>query len=746
MSTITPGMTFLPFGGPTVIEIWDRDLETRLAAFIPWVTETAKIDHPVSDTGLLTLQLGLDETAHAFLVNDNNLRVVIDDQDVFTGRIEPPIKEQLVHIDGAAMKVAEVSCRGYVAELEDTTIDPYGGIDAKPQALTRPMNWCSPEADLSGLDPAAVLFSALSVPWRSPQTDPPWFSPWLPPKGYPDPTTHHIWASLPDPVTGHPVQTRRFVKDITIPADGLYQFWCFADDGFTLFGNGIKLGEGNLTPGDTFIIPWSGCWNLTAGTLRVGIEGYNYDKPTAPPLGTFGGPNIGRVGFALYHLVDGVDTVLDSSMLVAHTDGTWLTKDTDDPLPAPSWGSILTQLFNEEQLHADSPAAGYVLDFTGTHDSSGNAWTARDGASFGVADDTSLLSVLRTGATSGCIDWFMDPTTKTLHVTNFGEWGSPHAATFTETDGTLIDLQRTSVPSIVNSLKVRSKTGLEVVEDSGSIATHGRKQRSLPLADLDADSARTQALRDVAVRSQPQDSFTAAIEVTAGTSDAPYGPGGWWPGDSPTFGTDQMRAVRISTTFDVGGNPTFVPELQTRMQSAAEREQIALSKAGASLNGTSRAATPLEGMTSGVVAGFVQLADTITFTQDMLTPAGQEATYDVSARRKWAGPARIHRVDIEQGVVPQTTATIAHLIRSNLAGNTTIATLTLPVGFAHAIVLPEYCYVGQFDNIHLEIVQHDTALNDPTNPLADARWLVVNCYAVDANPATVQAPKVDVPW
>lgn len=743
-ATPTPAPTFVPPASPTVVEIWNAALDTRLVDSVPFYGPELSIDDPLSEVGLLSGRVGLDEEAATQLVDGNHVRVVIAGEDAFTAMVEPEVEKQHITVDGQAAQMATFKCRGHVIDLDSMPIDAFGGIDARPQALTRPMTWCSPEADLSGLDPVTILFDELSVEWATPQTDPPWWSPWLPPKGFPDETAAWFWSSAPDPVTGHPPQTRRFVNDITISDDGLYAFWCAADDGFTLFGNGIQLGKGNEDPADSFIRPWTGCWNLTAGTLRIGIEGYNYARPDTPAVGTFGGPNIGRVAFALYYLPDGVNTVLSDALLVAHSDDTWLTLDTDDPLPAPTWGKILDTFLTEGQ--AEDMGDGWALSCSPTLTSLGTPWTERGDQSFGISDDTSFLSVLRQGASSGCIDWRPDPSSKAIHVANFGEMNTPHAATFTEDDGTLIDLRETTVAGFCNSLAVRHKTGREIVEDLTSIGTYGRKRRSLPLADLDRDAAVAQAQRELDVRKVRRSSFTAAIEVDAGTSSAPYGVGGWVPGDAPTFRTEHVRVVRISTTFDAGGNPIFVPELQTRLQGAAERQQIMASKAGASLGGTSRAATALEGVPSKTIAGFVRDADDLVFTQIQLTPAGMESLYDVSPPRKWKHPARVWFVEIAQFVPPQDLDTIVNIIQSGPGGTVTLAVATLPVGYYRAGTLVWYGHVGEFDNVHAEWVQHDVAVDDPDNPDLDARWCTVTVRAVDANPASIEPAPVEVPW
>lgn len=743
-ATITPTPNFAPAASPTNVEIIDADGATVLASSVPFVAQSARVDDPLSNHGVLELQVGIDETAAEHIGAGNLLRLTIDGEYVFRAEIEAPIRYQRVHIDGAAREVASLSCRGEIASLETVPVLPRGGVGAQPQSTQRPMTWCSPEADISGLDPATVLYEQLAEPWETPQTDPPWFAPWYPPKGYPDPTTKHIWSSTPDPETGHPPQTRRFVRDVTISTEGWYQFWGFADDGLTVYVDGLRCIEGNEDPGDTFIIPVTFPIYFTAGTHRIGIEAYNYPRPVIEAVGTFGGPNIGRIGWSLYYLPDGTNTVLAPELLVAHSDENTLTLDTDDPLPAPTWGKILRTFKSEAP--AGSPADRLTFDFTDTLDSNGNPWTPQGDQLFGTDNDTGLLAVVQQGASSGCIDWHCAD--GVLSVTNYGEMGSVHAAAYTRANGTLTDLQETTIAGRVSGLVVRHNKGLATVDDSATATEIGTRRRVLALGNMERDAAIAAAGRELDIRKQDRSSFVAAIEPAFGSTAMPYASGGPRVGDTPSFEGDPARIVRLSTTFDAAGYPIIVPELQTRLQGDAERQRIAASKLGATLDSTARAAAPTPGMSSGIVAGFAKPIEPLVFTQVQLTPTGYEAMYDVSNSRKWedVNVARVHRIDLRQDVPPQTTATVVDVIKSGPGGSSTVATLTLPVGTYRVVELPEYLHVGLLEQLHIVVTDHDTAVQDPDNPELDARWLKLEVFAIDANPAATTPKQTEVPW
>lgn len=742
-ATVTPTPNFAPADGPTNVEILASDGETVLVSSVPFVAQTARVDDPLSNHGVLELQVGLDEDAAEHVTAGNLLRLTIDGEPVFRAEIEAPVRYQRVHLDGGAREVAALSCRGEVAQLEAIPVLPRGGVDAQPQSTQRPMTWCSPEADLSGLVPATVLYDQLAEPWQTPQTDPPWFKPWYPPKGYPDPDTKHIWSSAPDPETGHPPQTRRFVSDVTINIEGWYQFWGFADDGLTVFWDGMRCIEGNEAPGDTFIIPVTFPIYFTAGSHRLGIEAYNYERPEVDAVGTFGGPNIGRIGWCLYYLPDGTNTTLSPSLLVDRSGTNTLTLDTDDPLPAPTWGKILRTF--KAEAPAGSPADRLTFDFTDTHDSNGDLWVPQGDQYFGTDNDTGLLAVLQQGASAGCIDWHC--VDGVLTVTNYGGLGSAHAAAYTTANGTLTDLQETTIAGRVSGLVVRHNKGLVTVDDAATAAEIGTRRRVFALGNMEKDAAIAAATRELDIRKQDRSSFVAAIEPEFGTTAQPYATGGPRVGDTPTFDGDPARIVRLSTTFDAGGYPIFVPELQTRLQGEAERQRIAASKVGATLDSTSVAASPIPGMSTGIVAGFAKPIEPLVFTQVQLTPAGYEAMYDVSNSRKWeVNQARVHRIDLRQDVPPQDVPTIVNVIKSGPGGSSTVATLTLPVGFYRVVVLPEYLHVGLLDQLHIVVAQHDTATEDPDNPELDARWLKLEVFAIDANPAETTPKQTDVPW
>lgn len=302
---------------------------------------------------------------------------------------------------------------------------------------------------------------------------------------------------------------------------------------------------------------------------------------------------------------------------------------------------------------------------------------------------------------------------------------------------------------VVNSLTVRHRTGRILVEDATSIATHGRHRRRISLADLDEGPARQAAQRVLTERAQPRSSWTAAIEVEAGTAAAPYGPGGWRPLDTPSFDGTPLRCVALTTSFDRGGNPIFEPTLQTRRQFTAERAEILLERASAtSLGGTAREATPLPGIGNGIAVGEIQRFTSGDMNVEAEIPS---TTFPQSTTSAFQVDELVHlcRLSLRQ-VVPNTTRpTVLQLLENGTpkaftAGGVTTTELVLPAGVRHVIVQPEYLFlVPNVAAYQWECVDCDDPDDDPE---ANVRLMYLQVVATRANPAAVQKSTPSAPW
>ncbi len=738
-------------------EVWDSTLTSKLAD-VPYLPpsngQQVTVDDPVGDTGTIQLAVGIDEPAAEFVVHDNFLRFYVLGTPIFLARIEAPLKTQHVTIDGQAKQVITVNSRGWSAMGALAPIKPYGGVGGKPQSLNRPMSAGSPENDLSFASPAVVLWDQVATFASEFGDDPPWFWPWYPPRGWPDKTAQIISCRTYDPDgDGQPAGDFHAWKDIDFPSDGLYMLGVAADDGFELEVDGIQVGSGNQDPGDSFVEWWSGCWDFTAGTHRIHLTIHNYARPVDPdPRGTFGRANRGYFLFCAYSLPNGAATELTDDLLIAHSDGTWVVTDYGVTPGSPTVGVQARTFLTEDQ--ADGMLAGVTLTCTDTHDSAGVPW-ANTGDQVYSTDNDTFLSFLQSLFTNGLADWHQRADGLAIDLFNYGT-NTDHDASFDVGSG-LQDLAETTTV-LCNSLQVRYKDGLTVVEDADSIATLkadgtpiGRKQQSISLATLTLDAASAQAQAILAERATPTSSWTAQLEVDPSTTDAPYGDGGWGLLTSPTFAGDRLRVMRISTTADEGGNPTFTPELESRLQSIAERQEIWLSNgAPGMLAGTSRAATPLEGMDAGITAGFVQLASDDP-SQQAVVPT-TVAPYNLTP--PWSPsdyPVRIDRIDLRQDVVNTTNPTSIDVIVTTAgSGSTTLFTLTLGVGKQHTTALPGYGGMTEpitidplTQSIQFEFTDCDPSTGDDE---ADARYLVLAVQAVTATAAAVTPASKDTPW
>lgn len=430
-------------------EIWDAALETRLAV-VPHLLgeQPPRIQDVPGDTGLTEVALGLDEAAAEHVAEGNHLRALIGDEIVTTAIIEAPIKRRHVAARGAAAQIVELSCRGRAVILDEAPVDPPGGLNRKPVSTQRPFTWSSPECDTSadGWTAASVIYPQMSVPYDDPVThfDPPWFDPWLLPVGWYDPTAALLWCR-PLVDGGHPVGDGLFVGDITLPADGLYLLQYIGDDYPEVYVDGLFLDKGTDPPGDTFTTGRQATLEFTAGNVRIGLRGRNYERPTTEQVGTFGAPNKGYVAFAIFHLADGPNTVLTPEHLVAHSDASWRSWDllANPEEPAPTWGKIALQLLSEG-IAAGTVPPNLTPTFTATTTSTGAPWV-NQGPYVADLDSATVLSVLRAGFTGGCIEWRISPDGLNLDAANPGELGVPHPANYTADGGGLLDLLETTL-------------------------------------------------------------------------------------------------------------------------------------------------------------------------------------------------------------------------------------------------------------------------------------------------------------
>jgi hypothetical protein len=728
---------FAPHVPSARIEVWD-DANTTYLARVYIANASAKASHPHSELGNLSVDSGEDRDAAPYLVAGNHLRLVIDDVYVYTTLIEDPIERTVVAFGGLANKLIRLTTRGHAAAFELAPVNPWGGYGSKPQSLTRPFTAFSPESRID--DPpwvdVTVLYDEISVAWQTPQTDPPWWKPWLPPKGWPDPDGAWVWSRPIDPDTGHPVGECPFVWDVTIPADGLYQLWIAADDGFIAYVDGIRVGEGQEAPADSFITPWSGCWLFSAGTHRIGILGKNYDRPHADPVGTFGGVNVGRVAWALYSLPQGANTTLTPDLLVAHSDGSGRCIDYPDSLPAPPANVVNATLMDE------MAAAGTLVGWSRSFDTD----TMTDGSTPAVGEaqyyqngDDNLLTVIQAQHAAALADWQPEPEGKTLGLWNYGDLGEAKpdvdydpAHSVAAGEQRLVELKSTSIP-IVNSYEVRHRTGTTIVDHPSVAGGAPLRRKPLPLQTLEEVDAVAKATRILEVRAQARESLIAQIADPPNGTKGPYQADGWWPGDTPTVNGDPLRSVNNAITIDRAGRATIVPEFSTRLQSAEELGQILLDKQPGA---DAREATPLEGMTQGITAGFVQEMTELDWTMEIPSVGG---VYSISKVKRVSEPGRAWLLDLTQVTPNSVSPTIINLLRNG----DVVGSCTLPVGFYHAQTLLWYVHFSELDALQVECVSCDPATDDDEG---NVRHLGFAIRMVKAHPAQVTPRAPDAPW
>lgn len=716
------------------LEVWDPANTGHLADVE--ITGSANGRIPHSELGALTATVGADtDAAEALRTIGNHVRLYLGDELVHTWLIEPEsVSEQIVALDDADLTLT-LELRSHAADLARAVAMPAGGWESLPRSSTRPFTWASLEVD-TGLDPwvdAVVLHPNLSVPWAVPQTDPPWFSPWLPPRGMPDNGASWLAPAEPDEITGHPVGRWGIVDDITIPTSDLYALFVAADDAVTPYVDGIRVGDPVQKPNDQFIVPWVGCWLMSAGTHRIGLAVENFERPDTPLVGTFGGPNITRVAWTVIRLPDGANTVLAPELVVANS-GSGTARCIPfgvDPWPAPRHPHIARVLLEENQAEGRVPgwtvdAADLVMSDLTQADNPGDQFLA-------VGDD-SVLSWLRTAHSAASLDWLPDPAGKVLRLWNFGGLGDPaHPATYTGGGGGLTSLRRSPVP-VVNAYVVNHRDGSTFVRDDAAIEELGVEiPGTLNLQTLDGPTAVAKARRILQVRSRQRASWEAAVEVDPTGALAPYSAaGGPHVGDAPLWAGRRLRLEQLDVGFEGDGWPTFRPTLETREASQAELLDVMVDK----LRGSTREATPLEGMNRGISAGEVQQVPDLDFTMNVPSVGGD---YSISRVKRYPEATRVWSLDLTQVRANHTNPTTVNLLRNG----DVVAAVTLPVGFYHATALCWWVHFTDLDALQVECVDCDPPGATTSD---DVRWLGLSIRGVKANPGQVNPRSVDTPW
>lgn len=483
----------------------------------------------------------------ALVAYDDWIRCFIDGVCKFTFIVER-IQRKVVDEGEEAKQVAIITGPGFGGLMDNSKLYPPYGPRPLRSADSRLYGFQGLSHDRSGWSdtPQALQYG----------TDP--TSSWYPkaPNGYPDQLaawiTHLPPGDEQEPGDGYFANVG--VSDIasfTLPAPRTVRLFAATDNGgevwidetliYSLAANPDPSGWDQTQAFDL---------DLDAGDHLLAMKLTNF--------GPFVGFNPGAWIMSLYTLSQGggaLDTV------VLRTDGTsdWLYLDRPATVPGSTAGRIIGQFFAES---TDRGTTYVTTDATDSLDSLGEAWSSTTDT--GIQVGTKGFAVLQEIAETYC-DFDFEPDFPELHLYNPGTAGTDRSATVVFAAGTnLTSLEIDgSSKSLANVLLIRYAKGYAEVEDSASVAAHGRREDFLQLGQQPT-LAQVQAIATALFARISE----REVSITATTQ--PYGPVGfvdYFPGDMVTCdgesGPEAVRVVAITVAEDVNGVVHTIPQLST---------------------------------------------------------------------------------------------------------------------------------------------------------------------------------------
>lgn len=369
----------------------------------------------VSEVGSGTLSVLLNNANAAALTIGRHVRFLIDDEPVFTFRID---RRDVTRVSSRedVDQVVVVSGRGIVADWNDAVVYPRGGVGARPQSDLRPFTWASPELSDAGWPNAvAQRDDAVLEQTIGSYAD---FSAWWPPLGWPAPTQSSScrWVWSRAATTTHPPGYSLFRTTVSVASSAVFLACVTGGGRARLFIDGIEVvGWTSSNPtwsnGETYrcVLP------ITAGSHVVAVEAENFDYSQTQYRNTPGSPG---VVLAALHTLPATGGSFGTSTLVTGTSTAWKCLDYPEPYPAPSPYSILDQLLDEAQ--ARGALSGWSLggSISATTDALGVPWAAARDVTPSVGD--TYLSVLKAMVDLELIDFRADPVGRVLWVWNHG--------------------------------------------------------------------------------------------------------------------------------------------------------------------------------------------------------------------------------------------------------------------------------------------------------------------------------------
>lgn len=294
--------------------------------------------------------------------------------------------EQRVEVsqDGAAYELTTWTCRGILAEFDDSTVGR--GWNATPWSDRRIGNFAWPWLDDSGWDSATQRsvvgdvdefppLGLAGIPYHCPLPLAKWIS------------CRTTTAGNSDPVGSFPARysfTTATTKELVI--------YISADDCFRLWFDGQPMGEvwreGELSGVHVYAVHLVG---VPADDHVIGVDCVSWDRTGVDNAAMF---------WAAVFEVDRSSGEYEETILFSTADSGWKTKNFPDPYPGPTVGQYLDRLWVEAKARGDLD--GWTRDWDEDEDSNGEAWTEYPDMFADVG--TSFLATQKEFAAAGLIE------------------------------------------------------------------------------------------------------------------------------------------------------------------------------------------------------------------------------------------------------------------------------------------------------------------------------------------------------
>lgn len=510
-----------------VVEVWGSDdpAGTKIGDLSEDFARTFQEQY--LDVGSATVNLPRASSDVAHIVTNRWLKYRYDGLVRFSQRIAGR-RQHTIAEGEEAEQILTITGPGGLATLKDAIVQPHPSTGRlENEADTRWFNFaCLDYTDWT----FSPWIAAIALYRQDDAASPYGFDV---PESWPDGTAYWMWGTV---VGGgsppHAVGDCYFRTTVVTSTEGDYSFFIAADDGSELWVDGVLLHA--QTEAFLFRQTLRIDRFLNAGTHTIAIKGTNIDRPSSPATNRAG------VLFAMYRTTDGGE--LDT--LALHSDSTWKALAYPAAPPGLTPGEILTALMDEAWARGGLDV--WLVNFSDTHDTAGNAWSAEVDIGFRVGE--TYLDVLRKlGETS--IDFRMDYNLIRLLAYNKNGLDTGGAVVLVEGDQ-IVDLEHDYEPAYVTDLLVRQSDGSYVEVVSGQAATPANGTHPRVEALLEAGSApSTEAAERMAegvfdAWSEPRTRVTWTMVPESG--EQPFLD--WWPGKRITV--PNMSSVGQSTLVE----------------------------------------------------------------------------------------------------------------------------------------------------------------------------------------------------